>query len=1052
MRTIHRIIAFSVLAAALCCSATAGPLARVYITPRDVGLVTGARQQFQVCGEDEDGNEVAVPSPITWSANLNAGTVTSAGLFTASYTPGKYWGAVSASAPGGLSATANVEVYSNEVRGGYVIERSIGSLYAGELDGVADIGFDSIGNLYALCASTRSISKFDPSGRFLESIKLTSATSDPTSFAVSDFYFYVVYSSEDKIQMYYPTGNLAREWGTHGTGPDQFDHPADIAHAWGGTLYIADEMNNRIQVYDWAGNYGGQFPVRDNYGNPVKPHALAVSGSEIYVAAGSGWYVLVLKLDSTGKPLAYMNDYDLPYYPADIAVDINGKCYLAYPDGVARLDGNNDSTYIWRRFGSGDSFGPAGRVALDSTGKIYITDTESYAVRVYAADGSLISTIASAGGRKGQLKYPSGVTADSLGNIYISDSGNDRVQEFDSNGGFVRELASKQLKDSVFACPSGIARDTQNNIYFNDALGNRVLSCNSSGTLVKNLPLPLSGVAGVVESPMGLAYASSYIWSIEAQSNLVRKLDLNGNVVKSWGSQGTGNGLFNNPMGVGLDSSGNVYVSDYGNNRIQKFNSSGTYVSKWGTAGTGNSQFQGPSGLCLNSSNYVFVADTMNSRIQKFTSAGVYSSQIGSEGCGKFQFKMPEGVFVDSAGNLYVADSTNHRVLKYVPSTTRPISITITYPSTDDAYEVSDSSFTIGGTTTGSVTSVTWSNDRGGSGTCTGTASWSAAVPLYRGANIVSVAARDSIGNVVTDSLIVEFSDTWIPEIAITSPTTAFGWAANSSPISVAGTASDNVSVDHVTWSNNRGGSGTCMGTTAWSAAVPLQLGLNQIDITAYDTFGNNNERGLLVHYSSTGPMSIASAKKLPNNSAVFLGTKVVTAVFPECIYISDLSGVSGIEMHCDYPSWSIGVEDRIEVGATVYATYPEKMIQGFANPTGQTSQVRPFGMPGKAIGGGDWFLGPGYSGQMGVEGGTGLNNIGVLARICGKFNYIDASTFTLNDGSPNPIKCTATSDVWLDAWWQNAAVTGIVSCEDVGGVIRPLIRVRMQSDIDGWY
>ena len=41
--------------------------------------------------------------------------------------------------------------------------------------------------------------------------------------------------------------------------------------------------------------------------------------------------------------------------------------------------------------------------------------------------------------------------------------------------------------------------------------------------------------------------------------------------VTLWGSEGTGNGQFNTPAGIAIDSSGNLYVVDEGNNRIQVF-------------------------------------------------------------------------------------------------------------------------------------------------------------------------------------------------------------------------------------------------------------------------------------------------------------------------------------------------------------------------------------------------------------------------------------------------------------------------------------------------
>ena len=60
------------------------------------------------------------------------------------------------------------------------------------------------------------------------------------------------------------------------------------------------------------------------------------------------------------------------------------------------------------------------------------------------------------------------------------------------------------------------------------------------------------------------------------------------------GSQGTGDGQFNNLFGVAVDAAGNVYVADYNNARIQKFDTSGLYITQWGEVteqGMGNLTF-----------------------------------------------------------------------------------------------------------------------------------------------------------------------------------------------------------------------------------------------------------------------------------------------------------------------------------------------------------------------------------------------------------------------------------------------------------------------------
>ena len=140
------------------------------------------------------------------------------------------------------------------------------------------------------------------------------------------------------------------------------------------------------------------------------------------------------------------------------------------------------------------------------------------------------------------------------------------------------------------------------------------------------------------------------------------------NFVLSWGTYGTGDGEFYNPHGIAVDSSDNVFVTDYRNNRIQKFDSSGTFLAKWGSLGTGDGEFYKPLGIAVDSSGNVYVADRSNQRIQKFDSDGNFQNKWGSHGTGDGQFRRPSGIAVDSSGNVYVADTENYRIQKFDPS------------------------------------------------------------------------------------------------------------------------------------------------------------------------------------------------------------------------------------------------------------------------------------------------------------------------------------------------------------------------------------------------
>ena len=76
-----------------------------------------------------------------------------------------------------------------------------------------------------------------------------------------------------------------------------------------------------------------------------------------------------------------------------------------------------------------------------------------------------------------------------------------------------------------------------------------------------------------------------------------------------------------------MASDGSVYVADNYNYRIQKFTSEGVFVSKWGTQGSGDGQFDEAWDVAVAPDGGVYVADYGNYRVQKFTSNGASVSK-----------------------------------------------------------------------------------------------------------------------------------------------------------------------------------------------------------------------------------------------------------------------------------------------------------------------------------------------------------------------------------------------------------------------------------------
>ena len=159
------------------------------------------------------------------------------------------------------------------------------------------------------------------------------------------------------------------------------------------------------------------------------------------------------------------------------------------------------------------------------------------------------------------------------------------------------------------------------------------------------------------------------------------------------------------------------------------------------------------------------------------------------------------------------------------------------------------------------------------------------------------------------------------PVVRITTPTTATTFSAHAAALSLGGTASDNVRVTQVTWSNSLGGSGTATGTTKWSASIGLRKGLNLLTITARDAAGNLATDTISVTYSApdttkpainiTNP--VIAARTSTATSLVVRGTANDGVGVTQVTWRNSLGG-GGLATGTD--SWSANV--MLRVGANV--------------------------------------------------------------------------------------------------------------------------------------
>jgi tripartite motif-containing protein 71 len=246
----------------------------------------------------------------------------------------------------------------------------------------------------------------------------------------------------------------------------------------------------------------------------------------------------------------------------------------------------------WGSLGtSNGQFDKPHEIAVDSSGKVYVADTENNRIQKFSSNGTFIAKWGSTCNLHisvgctnpsnhldegdGQFNSPTSVAVNpSSGNVYVADYGNSRIQEFTSSGIFLKWWGFEGQLDGYFTAPSSVAvNPSSGNVYVADTGNNRIQEFTSSGIFIAK-----------------------------------------------WGSSGSGDGQFIGPSSVAVNpSSGNVYVADYGNSRIQVFTVGGTFITELGSYGSGNYQFNGPKGVAVDpSSGNVYVSDIFNNRIQVF--------------------------------------------------------------------------------------------------------------------------------------------------------------------------------------------------------------------------------------------------------------------------------------------------------------------------------------------------------------------------------------------------------------------------------------------------
>jgi len=349
---------------------------------------------------------------------------------------------------------------------------------------------------------------------------------------------------------------------------------------------------------------------------------------------------------------------------------VGSAAYAIYPYGViTTIAGNGIAGY------SGDGGAATSAevnlvegVTADGSGNVYFADIASNCVRKIT--GGVITTVAGTGTQgfsgdggaaiSAQLFHPQGVAIDGGGNLYIVDTGNYRIRKV-TPAGIISTIAGNGTNGSsgdgaaatsAQLLPTAIAVDGVGNLYIGDANHERIRMVTLAGTIST---IAGNGTAGFTGD--GGAATSAEL---------------------------------NEPQGVAVDPTGNVYIADFVNHRIRKVTPSGvisTFAGN-GTVGSGgdggaatSAALQSPLGVFADNQGNLYLADATGSRIREVNTSGIISTVAGTgtQGFGGdgglatlAEVNSPYTLAVDSVGNLYIGDLNNHRVREVIYQATVP--------------------------------------------------------------------------------------------------------------------------------------------------------------------------------------------------------------------------------------------------------------------------------------------------------------------------------------------------------------------------------------------
>jgi sugar lactone lactonase YvrE len=258
---------------------------------------------------------------------------------------------------------------------------------------------------------------------------------------------------------------------------------------------------------------------------------------------------------------------------------------------------------------------PSG-VAFDPEGHMWVADRGDGRIQELDHEGEAIGQCTACAET---LHGWSGIAFDAHGNLWAVDPVDDQLVKV-NGGGALEAFSSSGSGAGELLDPEAVAVDSEGDVWVTDTGNNRIVVFDDEGNYLKTVGSEGSG-AGEFDQPRGIAVgANDTMFVSDSGNHRVETFDDDGSYQGEFGAAGEGPGQFDEPDTVAADGAGHVFVSDLVTSRIEEFGEGGQYVAEIGSDGSdpGQLELASPMGVALDASGDVWVTDPGNERLDEW--------------------------------------------------------------------------------------------------------------------------------------------------------------------------------------------------------------------------------------------------------------------------------------------------------------------------------------------------------------------------------------------------------------------------------------------------